>query len=87
MLLAVFKFVFCALSGGFAFRSFVEANHATPSGKIASIIVFVVSMAFIAPDVMSFFTKDDIETERVYWASVEKTSERTEVSCLFGKIS
>ncbi len=47
--LAVFKFIFSVVSGGFAFRSFVETNHTTTAAKVASSLIFAFSLLLVIP--------------------------------------
>jgi len=67
---AILKFLFFATSGGFAYRSFVDANHGTPSEKVAATIFFLISIVVLA---LNFFPNDEAsKTEQQYWESVEK---------------
>jgi hypothetical protein len=67
-ILTIIKLISCAVTGGLVFRNLRDTHQSTWIGKIAAIIVFLISIAFIVPDFMG----KHIETEKEFWISVEK---------------
>ena len=67
-IITILKLVSCTITGGLVFRNLRNAHQSTWMGKVAAIIVFLISVAFLIPDFMG----KSIETEKDFWTSIEK---------------